>query len=322
MDITDQLHEPQYSLYNGDCITVMKSMPSESIGMSVYSPPFATDRGGCLYTYSSSPLDMSNSLDKDEFFTHFKFCVEEIHRLTKPGRMSCVHCMDVPSGNTGCDRIYDYPGDIIRLHESMGWDCAMRFFVWKEPLTVRNRTMTKSLSHRGITEDSTHCSNAVADQLLIFRKRGENQEPVTHSHGLTHYAGERKMPNDILEYRGWTGSQLENRFSHWIWRNYASSFWDDVRLDNVLPFRESKEDQDERHVHPLQLDVIERACELWSNPGDVVLSPFMGVGSEGYVAVKTGRRFIGMELKSAYYRQAVANIKSLEVKQPQEAMLL
>jgi DNA modification methylase len=314
----NQIHAKHYSIFNGDCIEGMKAMPSHSIDMSIYSPPFATDRGGCLYTYSSSPHDMSNSLDKDEFFTHYKFCVQEIQRITKPGRMSCVHCMDVPSGNTGCDRIYDYPGDIIRLHESLGFVLAMRFFVWKEPLTVRNRTMTKSLSHRGITEDSTRCSNAVADQLLIFRNRGENEVAVAHPNGLKSYAGERKMPADVLEYKNWKGSQLQNRYSHWIWRNYASAFWDDVRIDRVLPYRECKTEEDERHVHPLQLDVIERACVMWSNPGEIVLTPFMGVGSECYGAVINNRKAIGFELKTAYFNQAVKNLEEAATHAEQE----
>lgn len=322
MAVKDQIVTSRYSLYNGDCIEVMRSMPDESVDMSIYSPPFATDKGGCLYTYSSSAKDLSNSLDKHEFFNHYRFVLAEIRRITKPGRMTCVHCMDVSSGNTGCDRIYDYPGDIIRLHEHLGFVLAMRFFIWKEPLTVRNRTMTKSLSHRGIVEDSTRCSNAIADQLLVFRCAGDNAVPVIHPTGLTSYAGERTIPSDLLPYRGWTGSQLQNRFSHWVWRNYASAFWDDVRIDRVLPYRECKGEDDERHVHPLQLDVIERACVLWSNPGEVVLTPFMGVGSEAYGAVLNGRKAIGIELKPAYYNQAVKNVAEASRVQPEQAMLI
>jgi DNA modification methylase len=322
MGIKAQHIESRYALYNADCMDVLPSLADDSVDLSIYSPPFATDRGGCLYTYSSNAEDLSNSLTQDEFFKHYEFIVRQMHRLTRPGRMSCVHSMDVAGGNTGCDRIYDFPGDIVRLHESIGFDFAMRFFIWKEPLTVRNRTMTKSLSHRGITEDSTHCSNAIADQLLVFRKRGENKMPVAHKNGLTSYAGSSVMPTDILAYKDWNGSQLENRFSHWIWRQYASSVWNDIRgcdgkqpVDSsiravgVLPHREAKEEEDERHVHPLQLDVIERACVLWSNPGEVVLSPFAGVGSEVFGAVINGRKGIGIELKPAYYHQAVKNLQ-------------
>jgi DNA modification methylase len=216
--------------------------------------------------------------------------------------------MDVPSGNSGLDRLMDFPGDVIRLHEKHGMDYIARYCVWKEPLGVRNRTMAKNLAHKSIVDDSSRCSVASADFLLAFRKRGKNPKPITHPIGLTWYAGERKPPSDVLHYRGWTGDQIENRFSHWIWRQYASAFWDDVRIDRVLPYREAKDDEDEKHVHPLQLDVIERAIVLWSNPGEIVFTPFMGVGSEVYSAVRLGRRGIGVELKASYYRQAEKNV--------------
>lgn len=235
--------------------------------------------------------------------------VKEIHRLTMPGRITAVHCMDVPTSNTGRDSLMDFPGDIIRLHREAGFDYIARYHVWKEPLTVRNRTMTKSLAHKSLVEDSSRCSCASADYLLAFRKRGKNPAPITHPVGLTEYAGERQPPADILHYRGWQGNQIENRYSHWVWRQYASAFWDDVRLDRVLPFRAARESEDEKHVHPLQLDVIYRCLTLWSNPGENVLTPFMGVGSEVYAAVRLQRRGIGVELKDSYYRQAVANVE-------------
>jgi hypothetical protein len=233
-----------------------------------------------------------------------------------------VHCADVPTGNTGCDHMFDLPGEIIRLHESIGFRYAARYCIWKEPLAVRNRTLAKNLAHKTIVEDSTECSNAGADYLLLFRRKGENAVPVAHPTGLHSYAGEREIPAELAPFKGWKGKQTENRFSHWIWRQYASSFWDDIRLDRVLPYREARDSEDEKHVHPLQLDVIERACTLWTNPGEVVVTPFMGVGSEVYGAVSMGRRGIGCELKSSYYRQAVKNLQSLnlsaapEVKQP------
>jgi DNA modification methylase len=223
--------------------------------------------------------------------------------------MTAVHCMDITTGNSGCDNLMDFPGDIIRLHERCGFKYIARYHVWKEPLTIRNRTMMKSLSHKCLTLDSTKCSMANADYLLIFRRSGENAIAVSHPHGLTEYAGERSIPADILYYRNWQGSQLENKYSQWVWRQYASAFWDDVRLDRTLPYREAKEQDDEKHVHPLQLDVIERAVVMWSNPGEVVLSPFMGVGSECYGSVINGRKAIGVELKESYYRQAVRNIE-------------
>lgn len=183
-----------------------------------------------------------------------------------------------------------------------------RYAVWKEPLGVRNRTMAKNLAHKTIVDDSSRCSVASADYLLVFRKKGENKIPITHPVGLTEYAGAREIPGDLLKYRGWTGKQTENRYSHWIWRQYASAFWDDVRLNRVLPFKQARDEEDEKHVHPLQLDVIDRCLVLWSNPGEKVLTPFMGVGSEVYAAVRYGRKAIGIELKPSYYKQAEKNV--------------
>lgn len=318
-NILDQQITERYALYNGDCMDVMAAFPEDSIHLSLYSPPFAG-----LYHYTSSERDLSNCGDYDEFFAHYGYVVAEIARITIPGRMSAVHCMDVPTGNSGGDALRDFPGDIIRLHAEHGFDYVARYHVWKEPLTVRNRTMKKDLAHRTLVEDSTRCSVASADYLLIFRRKGDNPVPVEHPDGLMEYAGERAIPHELLRYRGWTGNQRENRFSHWIWRQYASAFWDDVRLDRVLPFREARDEEDERHVHPLQLDVIERAIVLWSNPGERVLTPFLGVGSEAYGAVRLGRFAVGVELKPSYYRQAVKNLEALPLEAEQtdiESML-
>lgn len=304
MGVAEQVITDRYAIYLGDCVEVMRALPAESAHLSIYSPPFAG-----LYQYSSNPKDLSNCISKEEFFTHYEFCVREIHRLTKPGRFSAVHCMDIPTGNTGLDHLMDFPGDVIRLHERCGFAYVARYHVWKEPLTVRNRTMTKSLSHKTVTVDSTRCSIANADYLLIFRRSGQNVIPVAHPSGLTAYAGARRMPTDAAEWEGWEGNQIENRFSHWIWRQYASAFWDDVRIDRVLPFRDGRDGEDEHHIHPLQLDVIDRALVLWSNPDEVVLTPFMGVGSEVYGALMAGRKALGVELKPSYYRQAVKNIE-------------
>jgi len=308
MAILDQVITDRYALYCGDCMEVMPNLPDGAIHFSVYSPPFAG-----LYQYSSSEHDLSNSRDYDEFMTHYEYVVREIHRLTMPGRMTAVHCMDVPRSNNGrSDSFMDFPGDIIRLHERNGWAYVARYHVWKEPLAVRNRTMKKGLAHQTIVEDSSRCSVAAADYLLVFRRDGDNPVPVAHPNGLKSYAGARQMPADVLKYKDWDGPQIENRFSHWIWRQYASAFWDDVRLDRVLPFRESRDEEDEKHVHPLQLDVIERAVVLWSNPGERVLTPFMGVGSEVYVPVQLARFGIGVELKPSYFRQAVKNMQAVD----------
>ena len=186
-----------------------------------------------------------------------------------------------------------------------------RYSVWKEPLGVRNRTMAKNLAHKTVVDDSSKCSVASADYLLVFRKRGENPVPIAHPTGLYEYAGERKMPPELLAYRGWQGKQTENRYSHWIWRQYASAFWDDIRIGRVLPFKAGRHEDDEKHMHPLQLDVIHRVIQLWSNEGEKVFTPFMGVGSEVYEAVASDRIGIGAELKESYYRQAVLNLQSL-----------
>ena len=304
MAVVDQVITDKYAIYNGDCMEVMAALREGSVHLSVYSPPFAG-----LYHYSSSERDLSNSRDYTEFFKHYEFVVRELFRLTMPGRMTAVHCMDIPRSNTGRgDSLSDFPGDIIRMHEALGFHYVARYHVWKEPLTVRNRTMTKALAHKSIVDDSSRCTVASADYLLVFRRKGENPVPIAHPTGLTEYAGERQPPSELLPYKAWKGKQTENRYSHWIWRQYASSFWDDVRLDRVLPYKPARDAEDEKHVHPLQLDVIDRVLVLWSNPGETVLTPFMGVGSEVYGAVMAGRKGVGCELKASYYRQAVKNL--------------
>jgi len=317
MLVIDQTITNKYALYNADCIDVMSELPDSSVDLSIYSPPFCG-----LYNYSSSERDLSNSRSYEEFFEHYGFVVELLLRLTKPGRITAVHCMDIPrAGANLAGGLMDFPGDIIRLHEKLGFRYCARYHVWKEPLGVRNRTMAKGLAHAQLVEDSTLCDAASADYLLMFRKKGENAVPVGHPTGLHRYAGERIIPHDLQQWKGHKGKQTENRFSHWIWRQYASAFWDDVRIDRVLPYQESRDADDERHVHPLQLDVIERCCVLWSNPGEVVFSPFMGVGSEVYGAVINGRKGIGVELKESYYKQAVRNLAEA-VNHVDEGMLL
>lgn len=316
MAVLDQEITENYAIYHGDCIEVMKQIPKEKIHLSIYSPPF-----GGLYHYSSSERDLSNCKNYDEFFDHYKFVVEEIARLTLPGRCTAVHCMDVPSGNSGRDHLEDFPGDIIRIHKKYLFDYIARYCVWKEPLGVRNRTMAKNLAHKTIVEDSSKCSVASADYLLVFRKKGDNQIPIAHPVGLLEYAGEREIPTDLLSFKGWAGNQIENRYSHWIWRQYASAFWDDVRIDRVLPYIEARDAEDEKHIHPLQLDVIERCIILWSNPGDVVFSPFGGVGSEPYGAIINNRKAIAVELKATYYNQMKKNLAAAFIKQESQIEL-
>jgi DNA modification methylase len=335
MDVK-QIIKDGYAIYLDDCLEVMKQMLAKSIHFSYYSPPFAG-----LYHYSSSPRDLSNCRTYEEFLQHYAFVISEIARLTMPGRMSAVHCMDVPSGNSGLDHQMDFPGDIIEYHVKCQdpkctasefekrrgmcghgyFDYTHRYHVWKEPLGVRNRTMAKRLAHQTIVEDSSKCGVASADYLLVFRRKGINPEPIKHPHGLTEYYGERQIPRELWQYRNWKGKQIENRYSHWIWRQYASAFWDDVRLSRVLPFKKSKDENDERHVHPLQLDVYDRALVLWTNPGDVVLEPFMGVGSGVFEAVRLGRKGIGIELKDTYFAQAARNLETVHDEQYNESLL-
>lgn len=294
----------------------MPELPTASIGFSVYSPPF----GGMLYQYSSDPADLSNTKDYTEFFEQYAFVVRELHRLTMPGRLTAVHCTDIFQNRGGEHTILDFPGDIIRCHESNGWKYVARIHIWKEPLMVRNRTMVSSLHHATLIEDSTKVSIANADYVLAFRRSGDNAVPVHHPRGLMDYAGSSEVPTELLQWRGHQGNQINNAYSQWIWRQYASSNWHDVRIDRTLGSgaglysgnKADKDEPDEKHMHPLQLDVIERCLVLWSNPGETVLTPFLGIGSEVYQAVKMGRKGVGVELKAAYFQQAVANLRKLE----------
>lgn len=325
--VKDQMITDKYAIYNSDCMLVMPTLNDESIDLSVYSPPFAG-----LYNYSSSEHDFSNCESKEQFLLQYDFLIKEIARVTKPGRITAVHCTDV-FDNT-C-RLWDFPHEIIKMHEKHGFEYRNRITIWKEPLKVRMRTMVQSLMHKFIVEDSTRCFTAMPDYVLIFTKKGENQVPVTHYQGLKRYFGETPvLPNirraynnanktDFNEEQLWEHLNREfmdhedpksNKLSHYIWQRYASSVWDDIRIDNVLPFRDSREEDDEKHVHPLQLDVIDRIIELYSNPNEVVLTPFMGVGSEVYSPVSLGRKAIGIELKDSYYKQAKINLSMAEAR--------
>lgn len=316
--VRDQVLTDRYAIYNADCMEVLAALPGDSIHGSIYSPPFAG-----LYQYSSDERDLSNARSYAEFFDHYAFVVREKFRVTIPGRTSGVHAAIVPSGNTGCDAYTDFPGDVIRLHERIGWQWIGRHVIWKEPLAVRNRTMAKNLAHKTIVDDGALGGMAAPDELLIFRKPGPRNHPVRHANGLhgATYAGGEQIPLDIQKYRAWEGDQKLNRYSHWIWRRYASSVWDDVRLNRVLPFRDAKDEDDEKHVHPLQLDVIERYIDLRTMPGERVLTPFMGVGSEVYAAVRMGRFAIGAELKPSYFAQAIRNLDSVDSDQYEEPVL-
>jgi len=314
-----QLVTEDYAIYNSDCMEVLPTLKDESIDLAVYSPPFAG-----LYNYSSSHRDFSNCENKEQFLDQYDYLIKEMARVTKKGRINCVHVTEVVQ-NSGSS--WDFPNEVVRLHLKHGFEYKGRITIWKEPLKVRMRTMVKSLMHKLIVEDATQCFPAQPDYVLLFKKKGEIETPVTHQFGLEDYFGETPILPNIL--RAWNNANSTNlnseelwihlnninehdkitKLNHYVWQRYASSVWDDVRIDNVLPYRDSREEDDEKHVHPLQLDVIDRCVSLWSNPGEVVLTPFMGVGSEVYSPLSLGRKAIGIELKDSYYKQAVLNIK-------------
>lgn len=321
--IKNQIISDNYAIYNGDCMDVLPSLADKSIDLSIYSPPFAG-----LYQYSSDSRDFSNCENREQFLAQYEFLVKEMARITKPGRINAVHCTDV--FDNSC-YLWDFPAEIIKIHEKYGFHYRNRITTWKEPLKVRMRTMVKSLMHKLIVEDSTQCFTAMPDYILIFTRAGENKTPVTHANGFNRYFGETPIVKNILqawnnangsdftESELWNhllktfgdkdGDPKANKLSHYIWQRYASSVWDDIRIDNVLPFRDAKEEDDEKHVHPLQLDVIDRLVEMYSNANEVVFTPFMGVGSEVYSPVSLGRKGIGIELKESYFKQAILNVE-------------
>ena len=307
MAVKDQVIKDRYAIYNGDSCVVLKTMPDNSIDFSIFSPPFAD-----LFCYSDSPADLGNCGTYKEFFVHFGFIIKELARLIKPGRLCAVHCIDIPAmkERDGYIGLKDFPGDIIRAFESFGFIEHSRTTIWKDPLIEATRTKALGLMHKQLCKDSTRCRAGLPDYLIAFRTPGENAVPVHHHEGLNKYCG-RNDPGE-------TGVKR----SHNIWRAYASPVWMDIRQTLTLDARKARDPDDEKHLCPLQIDVIERACVLWSTPGEVVLTPFMGVGSEVYGAIINGRRAIGVELKSSYYRQAVKNCEAAASRTDQDDMPL
>jgi len=333
--VKDQLHTDNYSLLNGDCVHVLPTLGNESIDLACYSPPFHN-----LYTYSSSENDFSNCESIDQFLEQYEFLIKEMARVTKKGRINAIHITDIceVSGT-----LHDFPHYIIELYKKHGFEYKNRITVWKEPLKVKLKTMVKSLMHKYVMEDSTKCFTANPDYILIFKKKGENEVPVSHPYGINHYAGEIPiLPNmltawnnanetnlnadELWQYMKATNEEKEvTKLNHYIWQRYASSVWDDIRGGRLLPFKDSREDDDEKHVTPTQMDVMDRLIELYSNPNEVVFSPFMGIGTEIFCAVSMGRKAIGVELKDSYYKQAILNVKEAEkrfVKQATQGKLL
>jgi DNA modification methylase len=295
----DSKRGDNWQAIHGDCVDVVRQMPDESVGFSVYSPPF-----GSLFVYSESECDMGNSSSDGEFERHYQYMVKEKFRVTKPGRLSAVHCTDLPmtkwrDGHVG---LKDFPGQIIRVHEDAGWIYHARVTIWKCPVVEMTRTKAVGLVYGQLVKDSSKSRVGLPDYLLIFRKPGDNEEPIVHDMGHD-TASRLERPRKNI---GASEIPLDK------WQEWASPVWMTIDQTNVLNVKAAKDQQDEKHLCPLQLDVIERSLILWSNPGDVVLSPFMGIGSEGFCAMKLKRKFLGVELKDSYFRQACRNIDAAE----------
>lgn len=286
-----------WHLYNGDCIEIVASLQNESIGFSGFSPPFAS-----LYTYSNSDRDLGNCLSISQFFDQFTFLVVELFRVLKPGRVVAVHCMELPrlKSKDGFIGTYDFPADIRGCFEGVGFHYDGRVTIWKDPVTAMQRTKSIRLLHKQLTKDSTISSWALPDYVLKFKKPGINLEPVEGE--LDRFAGDQSM------------FRSQGRLSIDIWQRYASPVWMDIDPSNTLQYMQAREENDERHICPLQLDVIDRCLQLWSNPGDTVLEPFLGVGSVIYQAILQGRKGVGIELKPSYFNVAVKNCRVAEAK--------
>ena len=280
--VMDQQIGENYAIYNGDCVELVRGLPDDSVHYSVFSPPFAS-----LYTYSASPRDMGNCANDDEFFEHFGYLATELHRVIKPGRLVSMHCMLMPTSKArdGFIGLKDFRGDLIRAMQRAGFVFHSEVVIWKDPVTAMQRTKALGLLHKQLKKDSCMSRQGVPDYVVTMRKLGDNPEPVSHT-------------NETFPVQSW--------------QKYASPVWMDIDPSDTLQYRSAREHDDERHICPLQLDVIRRCLRLWSNPGDNVLSPFAGIGSEGYVALQEGRRFVGCELKRSYYEQAERNLASVD----------
>lgn len=285
MNVIDQTVTENFAAYHADCIDVLRGMPDNSAHYSIYSPPFAS-----LYTYSASPRDMGNCASHEEFFEQFRFLAPELYRVIKPGRLMSFHCMLLPTSKArdGVIGLTDFRGQLIRAFQEVGWVFHSEVVIWKDPVTAMQRTKALGLLHKQVKKDSAMSRQGIPDYLVTMRKPGDNPEPITH-----------------------TGKDDDMPVS--MWQQYASPVWMDIDQSDTLQHRSAREDDDEKHICPLQLGVIRRAVKLWSNPGDTVLSPFMGIGSEGYVSLQMGRRFIGAELKRSYFDQAVRNLSSVSM---------
>lgn len=305
MKIINQTEGKNFAAYHGDCVEVAKGMPDNSVHYSVYSPPFAS-----LYTYSASDRDMGNCKDDDEFYRHFQFLIKELYRVIIPGRLVSFHCMNLPTSKTrdGFIGIKDFRGDLIRAFQKEGFIYHSEVCIWKDPVMAMQRTKAIGLLHKQIKKDSCMSRQGIADYLVTMRKPGDNPEPVEGP--FTEYHGAAGTGPSGIDER--SSTKEKERFSIEVWQRYASPVWMDINPSDTLQYRSARDHEDERHICPLQLGVIRRALDLWSNPGDIVFSPFMGIGSEGWVSLEMGRKFIGAELKESYFKQASLNLKNKE----------
>jgi DNA modification methylase len=308
--VIEQTVTETFAVYQADCIQVMEMLPESSVHYSISSPPFSS-----LYSYTDANEDHSNVRDYAEFFTGFAFTVRGLARVLIPGRLVSFHCMNLPATieRDGYIGIKDFRGDLIRAFQKHGFIFHSEVVIWKDPLVAATRTHAIGLAHQQIVKDSALCRQGIPDYLVTMRKPGKNPEPVTHPHGFDRWIG----PSEREPKAARKLDPAVNKYSHYVWQNYASPVWFDIDPGDTLQKKSARDEDDSRHICPLQLTVIRRAVELWSNPGDVVLSPYAGIGSEGYVSLQEGRRFVGAELKDTYYRQAVANLKNAKGDQAQ-----
>jgi DNA modification methylase len=299
--VLDQEIKDDYALYHGDCVEVIAGIPDNSVHFSIYSPPFES-----LYTYSNSERDMGNSSSTEEFWNHYRFLIAEQFRTMMPGRIVAVHCMNLPTtkGRDGFIGLRDFRGEIIRAFQDAGFIYHSEVVIWKDPVVAMQRTKAIGLLHKTIEKDSSQSRMGIPDTLVMFRKPGVNPIPIAGRFNIDEYAGEDKPEVAHDAFNG----EVDRWNSINIWQRYADPVWGDIRQSNTLNFREGRAEEDERHICPLQLDVIDRALQLWSLPGETVLTPFLGIGSEAYTAVKKGRKAIGIELKESYFNLAKKNV--------------
>lgn len=315
MNVLNQLIESRFAIYNGDSVEVLKGLPDDSVHYSIFSPPFSS-----LYVYSNSDRDMGNSSTDSEFWQHFKYLIAELHRVIMPGRLVSVHCMDLPltKSRDGVIGMKDFPGDIIRAFQDAGFVMHSRVTIWKDPLIEATRTKALGLLHKQIVKDSAMCRMGAPDYIVTLRKPGDNPEPIAHPDGFTQFFGqeepegikgiERPTPDPEL-FDKKQKYNTEPMYSHQVWRRYANPVWADIRQTHTLNYKAARDNKDERHICPLQLDTVARCIELWSNPNDIVLDPFAGIGTVPVMALRMGRRALGFELKESYYNQSIINIQ-------------